>query len=431
MSTSHKHDYFDLLYIQNKTGMQTARSAGELGYRGDRWYFQKMNEEKKPFISSSYYSLSGNTPVVSIFYPIKKNDGEMKGFLGANIKLTALQKIVEEFSKSQDHAYVYLIDSEGKVVAHPDQKYVSQIYNYKTLTKTILTYDAKGAVKVDKDGNQVTEEKSIKVPDELQKITNAALRGEHGVAEYKDANGKEVISGYSPIKLTSGSDNWAVISVQEKASAMAMVNSMLYKNVIVTVLLIVVILFFILYTSKRLFHPVIEVTERIREVKEGDGDLTKRVETKAFFEIESLITYINGFIDNVHQSSEEQRILVIKFLNLWIIFHYKQNKLPKLPREVSCGLQNSVHNTEKVMHETAAGAKAIEQVTNGLQEISGLAVHVEKSTTETKDVSQQANHSFQQVTEQMTTIHHSVEKLVEVIRTLGNRSEKKFSKWLM
>ncbi|MGG3891025.1 methyl-accepting chemotaxis protein [Metabacillus fastidiosus] len=423
VSAVEKNDYFDLLYIQDMTGMQTARSAGELGFRGDRWYYEEMMEKKAPFISPSYYSVNGNVPVASIFYPIKKSNGEMTGFLGADIKLTALQKIIEEFSKRQNDTYVYLIDSEGKVVAHPDEKYVSQIYNYKTLTKTILTYDNNGNIQLDAEGNHITKNEKIEVPDELQKITNAALNGEHGVAEYEDTNGKKVVSGYSPVKLSDGSENWAVISVQEKASAMSMVSNMLYKNGIVTFLLVLVVILFIIFTSKRLFQPIVEVTERIREVKDGDGDLTKRVETKAFFEVKQLITYINGFMENVRKivkgvkKSTEQVSEFVDHLSM------QTEQIAKATGEITSGIQNSVYNAENVMYETEAGAKAIEHVRDGLQDISSVAVHVEEAAIHTKDVSKRVNDSFRHVTEQMTNIHHSVHNMTGVIHTLGNRSK--------
>ncbi len=45
-STAKSHDYFDLIFVVDDTGMQTARSEGKLGNSSDRFWFTKTKEEK-------------------------------------------------------------------------------------------------------------------------------------------------------------------------------------------------------------------------------------------------------------------------------------------------------------------------------------------------------------------------------------------------
>ena len=80
-----RNPYLELLYIQDTTGMQTGRSSGELADRSTRWWFIQTMEEKKSFISKSYYSVNTGMPCASIFFPMYASD-DMCGVFAVDIK---------------------------------------------------------------------------------------------------------------------------------------------------------------------------------------------------------------------------------------------------------------------------------------------------------------------------------------------------------
>jgi len=41
-------------------------------------------------------------------------------------------------------SYAYLLDGDGGVIAHPDRQQVTELYNYKTMKKSVLVRDANG-----------------------------------------------------------------------------------------------------------------------------------------------------------------------------------------------------------------------------------------------------------------------------------------------
>ncbi|QGG48590.1 methyl-accepting chemotaxis protein [Heliorestis convoluta] len=105
--------------------MQTARSSGELGDRANRWWFKKiMDGPDKPFVSKSYYSISGNMAVSSVIMPIYR-DNELVGIFGSDLKLESLQELVDRTIEGQER-YAYIIDGEGYVVAQEIKKLAEQ-----------------------------------------------------------------------------------------------------------------------------------------------------------------------------------------------------------------------------------------------------------------------------------------------------------------
>lgn len=153
VDTGTRHPYFDLLYIQGIDGMQTASSSGENGDRSGRWWFKQIMSDTQPFVSKSYYSVTGNVPVTSVILPIYRQS-ELVGIIGADIKLGALQTMVEKFSRNEN-SYVCVIDGEGVIIAHTDKQKVSELYNYKTSQKTTLLKYGSGNIMKDDKGESI------------------------------------------------------------------------------------------------------------------------------------------------------------------------------------------------------------------------------------------------------------------------------------
>ncbi|MBV7272466.1 methyl-accepting chemotaxis protein [Clostridiaceae bacterium UIB06] len=299
--------YFDLLYIQKTDGKQTARSSGELGNRANRWWFTQIMKDKKPFVSKSYYSVSGNSAVTSIFHPIFDKNSNILGIFGADLKLNELQKLVDKYSKDKN-SYSFILDSEGVVIAHPDKNQVVELYNYKTLKKTILVKDSSGNVLKDEKGNQKTQDKDIVIPQTLKEIVNKALKGESGVAEYEDNDKNRVLSAYTPIRLPGESQSWAVITVEDKAAAMSVIKSTQIKNIFISLGLLLLISILIYWLSKKFTQPILDLVSLMKRA--SDGDLTVHSEYKSKNEIGTLshnfncmISQIRELINNINNTS--------------------------------------------------------------------------------------------------------------------------------
>lgn len=293
-----KNPYFDLLYIVKNDGNQTARSSGELANRANRWWFIQMMNEKKPFVSKSYYSVTGNSAVTSIFHPVFDKDSNLIGIFGADLKLNELQKLVDKYSDGQNR-YSFILDSDGVVIAHPDKTQVLELYNYKTFKKTVLVKDSSGNVVKDDKGNQLTKVEDIKIPQALKGIAEKALKGESGVAEYTDNDNRKISSSYTPIKLPGQSQSWAVITIQDKASTMAVIRTTQIKNTIIALLLILLVVALIYFLARKFTQPISDLVILMKKVSEGD--LTVQSHYKSQNEFGSLSNNFNLMISQVKE----------------------------------------------------------------------------------------------------------------------------------
>lgn len=284
-----RNPYLELLYIQGTDGMQTGRSSGDLADRSTRWWFIQTMEEKKAFVSKSYYSVNTGMPCASIFYPMYR-DGELVGIFAVDLKLDYLQSLIDDFSDMENGEYSFVIDGEGVVVAHPDSTQIEELYNYSLLTKTVSQKDDNGQPLLDADGAIITEEQSITISEDYQKIIADVMAGNSGSRKMKN-DGETYFVSYASIPLKGESDSWSVITLHKESSAMAVVHRIIFMAVLIAVLIIAIAVFVIALLARKLTNPVVTITELIKNA--SDGDFTVQAPEDELNEIGTLSKSLN------------------------------------------------------------------------------------------------------------------------------------------
>lgn len=353
--------YFDLLYITDASGMQSARTAGELKDSSKRWWFTKILESKEPFVSKSYYSVSGNVPVTTIALPMYDTEKEFIGVMGADIKLDAIQKVVEEFSEGSHYAFV--VDGEGVIIAHPDAIKVSEMYNYKQMKKTVLKKDAAGNALLDASGNQVTEEVLITIPEELKAIVISALSGESGYTSYKDSEGVEVMSAYQSVLLPGISDSWAVITVEKKADAMSFINGTLMFSVGIGIASLIIAALLTSLFSKGISEPIKKSSIYLSKIAEGD--FTVEIESKLLTRKDELGVISNG----IKEMRDSLKHLAMRITESSTQIDEKVENSMKRITELTDNLESVSATTEELAASTEETAAASEEMSASSQEI--------------------------------------------------------------
>lgn len=416
-----KHPYFDLLYIQGTNGMQTARTSGELGDRSNRWWFTKVVDEKSSFVSKSYYSISGNVPVTTIAMPIYNENKAFVGVMGADIKLADLQSIIEKYSEGSKYAFV--IDGEGVVIAHPDTVQVTELYNYKTMKRTVLKKDAAGNIMTDEKGNQITEQLDIEVPATLNQIAQQALSGETGFETYKNNDGINVVSAYQSISLPGSSDKWAVVTVENKADAMAFITNTQYFSFLICLIAIVIASILTSLIAKSITHPIKKSAEYLNLISEGDFSIN--VDTKLLKRKDEI-----GIISKGIQHMKDS-------LNHLVMSITSESE--NIENKVETALTNMSHlnsSVESVSATTEQLAASMEEMAASSQQISATSHEIETAVQNiahraqdgaltAKDISQRAiqtyqnvNASQQKATEVFTDTKQQLEKAIEASKVV-------------
>ena len=306
-ATVQRNPYIELIYVQDMTGAQTGRSSGTLGNRKNRWWFTQMEQTREPFISKSYYSVATNMPCTSIFLPVESGT-TMKGIIGVDLKLDYLQSLVGKYTDKKNGRYSFIIDGEGVVVAHPDSKYLEELYNYKQMTHTVPVKNDSGNVIRDEKGNIQTEEKSFPADEKLKQCMQDLLNGKSGTAElYID----EAVSfiAYTPVPLKGKSDSWAVITVEQKKDAFALLHKLVLTLLIIGCIGLFISVLIVSAAAHSITLPLHHMVPVLRAM--ADGDFSRQLDSAGLkneigdisVSINSVITEMNSVIALLQQSS--------------------------------------------------------------------------------------------------------------------------------
>lgn len=436
--TVKRNDYFELIYIQDMKGDQTGRSSGELGNRANRWWFIEMLEKGNPFVSKSYYSVATNMACASIFFPMRK-EGKDIGILATDIKLDKLQEAVAEFSDPEKGKISFIIDGEGVVVAHPESVYYEELYNYKNQTRTVTKKDDAGAVVYDDEGNIVTEEFPIEISPEYESMIEKVLAGETGRGKMKE-NGKEYYVSYAPVVMNGISDSWAVITLQEKDLAMALMDRMMRAGIVVVIAAILIAVFLLLFLTRTIVRPIQYCLNRLTGLSQGD--LTTEVpKTGGKDETAQLLQVLGQTIQTLKSIIEDISIKLNRIAQGDLTRGSKHNyqgefvKIGNSLEIIQSSLNESLRQVGKNSEDVFRGANTISQTAQSMAKdavIHASAVEELGATVqETSDrieinaqTAQQVKEKMVQVNRNVSDSNHSMQELLAIMNSMYEDSKK-------
>ena len=396
--------------------MQTAKTSGELANRSKRWWFIKSIDEKNPFVGKSYHSAYGNIPITTMTVPIYNDSKDFIGVMAADIKLTSLQEIINKYSEGSRNAFV--IDGEGVVIAHPDNTQVSELYNYITKKKSIVKLDSNGNSVTDANGNLVTEEQDIEVPDKLQEITKLALSGKSGSATYKNNDGVKVISAYRSITLPGKSDSWAVITVENQEDAMSFITQTQFFSIGICIAAIIIAFFLVTFIARRIADPIKKSAEYLNQIATGDFtvDVNERYLTSKdeigiiAASIKKMQDSLRNLIVNItNEASNIQRNVTDVVTNITKL-NDNMESMSTTTEELAAGTEESAASAEEISATSQEIKEAVHTIADNSQKGAIAAGDISKRAEVTK---LNINQSQQKASEILNETKQKLEKAIE------------------
>jgi methyl-accepting chemotaxis protein len=186
---------------------------------------------------------------------------------------------------------------------------------------------------------------------------DAAIAGSEGTVRFQNYTGYEVISSYSPIKILG--NEWVIISqmnYKEATHAAATLSKKLaFSSIITAVIVIIASLFATLLFARSLVAPINKTVEVMKDIAQGEGDLTARLDETRSDEIGELAKWFNTFTKKVQS----------------VILDIKQEAIQ---------LEDTSQQMKKISTENTKSAtqqqQTIKNVTISMNEISELAENV-------------------------------------------------------
>ncbi|MDR2478315.1 MAG: methyl-accepting chemotaxis protein [Treponema sp.] len=320
--------------------------SGSTGGLGDRDYI-KTAFSGKPAVSDVIISRVINRPVIMYAVPVTDASGTVVGVLvGRKDGGETMSKIISMIKISMSTGYGYLVGRDGTFAAHANMDLVLSEFN--------------PIKEAEKDPSLAA----------LANTITLGLRERNGSSIY-NYQGKELVSFFTEIPGFS----WLLfISIERAEFTLALVR---LRLVIFSLSAAFVVIGVVLsaFIGRSIAKPIRGVAATLRDISEGEGDLTH----------------------HIHIDSKDE---------IWELGHYFNLTLEKI-KNMIVTIKNDAVNLSDIGSELASNmtqtAAAINEITANIQSIKGRVINQSASVTQT-------NATMEQITVNIDKLNGHVEK---------------------
>ena len=354
--------------------------------------FQAAKTSGNSIISEMIMSKATGKPATAAFAPIKSAGGEFLGVLGTVISAEYFTGLISN-RKIGETGYGYMIDKNGLVLAHP---------------KTELVLKLNGS--------------SIK---EMQTVNRRMQAGETGVEEYV-FKGVPKIGGFAPV----GINGWSIGATQDQDEFLVASHSIRNANIIVTLVAGLIVGVIVLFAARSIVSPINAAVAGLKDIAQGEGDLTMRLTVKSRDEVGELAKWFNVFIEKLQgiirdiaggvetlsSSSTELSAISEQMTQGITTVSDKSNTVSAAAEEMSANMNNVAAAMEESATNTNMVATAAEQMSATIGEI---AQNAEKA----RGISDEAAHKSASASTNMDQLGEAANDIGKVIETITDISE--------
>ena len=279
----------------------------------------------------------------------EKNDEEVVGAVGCVLSVDAMQRIVENTVKNNDEINMLIIYSnKGSIIAH---------YKPERIGKNMFDVD----------------EELGEFRDDIYKAMNNNEICEGRI--YEPHIGDHIRFVAKPIQIGDSDTNWTILIGVSEFYVLKEIKAITQFTIILAVISIVTTAVIFVIVFGFITKPIVKVTDTLKDISEGEGDLTKTIPEKGNDEISDMSRYFNLTLEKI-----KKLIVSIK--------------------EHATVLSDTGNELSSNMVETAA---AMNQITANIQSIKGRIINQSSSVTQT-------NSAMEQITSNIDKLNGYVEK---------------------
>ncbi|MBN1603561.1 MAG: methyl-accepting chemotaxis protein [Chitinispirillaceae bacterium] len=367
----------------------------------DREYFKKALSGKTAF-SDIIISRVTNSPVMMLASPIVAESGDVAAVLLIRLDANWLSEITDRIGLGKD-GYSYVIDNKGIMIAHGNREFVTQQRNF---------------IKESKINPEYT-----RLAEMLQKM----IKGESGFDEYSFM-GSEKIFGYAPVEGTT----WSIAIGAEKREVFRNIYAMQIPIIVFSLILLLFGIVISLVISRSLVRPIQETSTIFKDISEGRGDLTKRLQIKSSDEIGDMARYFNSFIEKLQSTigtitgnaeTVASSAVELSSVSAQIATHAKELDTQTLT--VASATEQSTTNFETISSSAEEISISVNSVSFAIEEMSTTLNEVSKNCQKELRIAEEAGgHALtsKNVIDRLSDTTKSIVKIVDLINDIADQT---------
>jgi methyl-accepting chemotaxis protein len=315
------------------------KPANDYDNRIRSWWSDAMAANGKTIFTEPYVDLITNQLVVTLSKLAFDDHGRPAAVMGEDISMGKLNGMANDFSETASMQSFFLHQS-GKYITNPDNEAIMQ-------------------------------------RDFFNDYGLEAFRG-NTLGSSNFLNNGDVIICSEPVAMTG----WTLVSVIPTAAVFADLNRVMLRTVVIEACSILVFIALLILIIRRMIKPIINVTQELKAISEGEGDLTRYITVKSTNEIGVLTRYFNQTLEKI-----KKMIMSIK-KQTGILFETGEELSGDMTEtvavidQITANIQSIRSNVTDQSARITETYTNMEQINVGIEKLNG---YVEKQTKQVGD----------------------------------------------
>ncbi|MHC6203626.1 methyl-accepting chemotaxis protein [Breznakiellaceae bacterium SP9] len=363
------------------------------------WFTDAKKASGKPVFTDPYIDASTNGLIVDISKTVFDTDGKDLGVMAEAITISSLNKIVN-VQKELAGLQSWLIHADGKYITNQDSA--------KVMTADFFADMGFGQFK------------------------NAILSGQ----SFSGTDGKFLI--YS--KYISAA-NWYLVSIVPVATVFTDINNITIRSILLAFVFVLVFAVIISFVIRGIVKPIKTVAVLLKDISEGEGDLTKRIKLDSGDEIGDMahyfdltLTKISKMVGSTQETTEKIRGIsvqlsenssltndsaknisdsVVKMAETTAVQSTVVLQAQSAVKEIKDTSESLNHSIETQASAVVEASSSIEQMVANIKSVAGILQKNSSSMTELVTASETSRDGIHQVSDIMRAISSDSESLIE------------------
>ncbi|BEV14001.1 methyl-accepting chemotaxis protein [Herbaspirillum sp. DW155] len=360
---------FDLAYVgyadKHAVFSQQRSRAPDYDPTKRPWY-QLAASSKGPVLTAPYTSASTGKLLVTFAEAITK-DGQVTAVAAADVLLDSVVADVVAIKPTPD-SYAFLVDLGGKIIAHP---------NDKLRLKPLSDLDAG-----------------------ISAQSLAAAMAASGHQELSLDGRRQMLYA----ARVAGTD-WLLVVALDRADALASLTAMLASSGVMAVLVTILAALVLGALISRVLRRLSVVQRALEEIADGDGDLTRRLDTQGSTdELGRISAAFNRFVDKVE--------------HVMLDIREASHTIHAATRDIASGNMDLSQRTESQASSLEQTAAAMEELTSSVRQNADNAQQANALSQSASEIAGRGGAMVEQVVQTMSAINASSQKIVDIISVI-------------
>ncbi|MBF8984696.1 methyl-accepting chemotaxis protein [Lutibacter sp. B2] len=359
-------------------------------FEDEEYYLMSKKTQEEIITNPTVYDVDGKDVwMMDMAVPIMYN-GEFVGAVGVTYALDTFQKEISKI-RFLEIGYAALISNNGTYVAHKDDTHIGKDIG-----------DTKERMEAKKD---IKEGKS------------------HDMILTSNSTNEQVYRYFTPIHIGKTKTPWSFCVSIPMNKILEKADHVRNLSILIGFVGIIAILIIMYLIINNMVRPINKTINMLKDIAEGEGDLTKRLDVYSNDEIGELAKWFNLFVDKIQELVSQAKYNADVLAESSSQIALGMDQANKGIEEIGSGIgdvSDSSQNNASVVEEATA---SIEELASSSEIVSQEAKNAFESGAVILKAANQGAENIKQVVEANNRVKESTKEVYEVIGELKASSD--------